>query len=39
LAKLPKPFQINALNNRDWNITSDWVRFPFSPTGPNFIKR
>jgi len=39
LGKLPKPFQINALNNRDWNITSDWVRFPFSPNGPNFIKR
>jgi hypothetical protein len=39
LGRLPKPFQINALNNRDWNITSDWVRFPFSPNGPNFIKR
>lgn len=39
LAKLPKPFQINALNNRDWNVTSDWVRFPFLPNGPNLIKR
>ena len=39
LGKLPKPLQVNALNNRDWNITSDWVRFPFSPNGPNFIKR
>ncbi len=39
LSKLPKPFQVNALNNRDWNISSDWLRFPFSPNGPNLIKR
>lgn len=39
LGRLPKPFQVNALNNRDWNIASDWVRFPFSPNGPNLIKR
>lgn len=39
LSKLPKPFQVNALNNRDWNVSSDWLRFPFSPNGPNLIKR
>ena len=39
LSKLPKPFQVNALNNRDWNVSSDWLRFPFSPIGPNIIKR
>jgi hypothetical protein len=39
LSKLPKPFQVNALNNRDWNVSSDWVRFPFSQNGPNLIKR
>ena len=39
LSKLPKPFQVNALNNRDWNVSSDGLRFPFSPTGPNIIKR
>jgi hypothetical protein len=39
LTKLPKPFQVNALNNRDWNVSSDWYRFPFSPNGPNLIKR
>ena len=38
LSKLPKPFQVNALNNRDWNVSSDWLRFPFSPNGPNIIK-
>jgi hypothetical protein len=39
LSKLPKPFQVNALNNRDWSVSSDWYRFPFSPTGPNLVKR
>ena len=39
LSKLPKPFQVNALNNRDWNVSSDWYRFPFAPNGPNLIKR
>jgi len=39
LSKLPKPFQVNALNNRDWNVSSDWLRTPFSPSGPNLIKR
>ncbi|CAM3677387.1 DUF4390 domain-containing protein [Polynucleobacter arcticus] len=39
LSKLPKPFQVNALNNRDWNVASDWLRFPFSPSGTNLIKR
>ncbi|MBU3564807.1 DUF4390 domain-containing protein [Polynucleobacter sp. MWH-HuK1] len=39
LSKLPKPFQVNALNSRDWNVSSDWYRFPFSSNGPNLIKR
>ena len=39
LSKLPKPFRVNALNNRDWSVSSDWYRFPLSPTGPNLIKR
>jgi hypothetical protein len=39
LSRLPKPFQVNALNNRDWNISSDWMHFPFSANGPNLIKR
>ena len=38
LSKLPKPFQVNALNNRDWNVTSDWYRFAFLPNGTNQIK-
>lgn len=39
LSKLPKPFQVNALNNREWNVSSEWYRFPLSPTGPSLIKR
>ena len=39
ISKLPKPFQVNALNNKEWNISSDWLRFLFTPTGSNIIKR
>ena len=39
LSKLPKPFQVNALNNRDWNISSDWLRIPFSANGATLVKR
>jgi len=28
-ALMPKPFQIDAVNNRDWNLASEWKRFPF----------
>jgi hypothetical protein len=27
---MPKPFQIDAVNNRDWNLSSEWWRFPFT---------
>ncbi len=33
-ALMPKPFQIDAVNNRDWNLSSDWARFLFSPPQP-----
>ncbi|HQS60627.1 MAG TPA: DUF4390 domain-containing protein [Polynucleobacter sp.] len=39
LSKLPKPFQVNALNNRDWNVSSDWIRFSFPPNSASPIKR
>ena len=39
LSKLPKPFQVNALNNRDWNVSSEWLHFPFNPAGQNLIQR
>lgn len=39
LGKLPKPFQVNALNNKTWNVTSDWTRFPFTPEAQLVIKR
>lgn len=39
LGKLPKPFQVNALNNREWNVSSEWVRIPFTTSGPGLVKR
>jgi len=28
---LPKPFQLSALTNREWNLESQWKRFSFHP--------
>ena len=28
--QLPKPFQINALASREWQLSSDWHRFEFT---------
>ncbi len=29
--QLPKPFQINAMTNRDWTLDSNWKRFSYEP--------
>lgn len=29
VARLPKPFQVHALNNSDWRFSSDWAQFTF----------
>jgi len=29
IGRLPKPFQVNALNNSDWRLSSDWKQFNF----------
>jgi hypothetical protein len=29
VARLPKPFQVNALNNSDWRFSSDWIQFTY----------
>ena len=29
--QLPKPFQVNALASREWQLSSDWHRFTFAP--------
>jgi len=34
VTQLPKPFQVNALTSREWNLTSDWQRWPFKVTAP-----
>lgn len=30
-SQLPKPFQVNAITNRDWNPQSEWKHFEFRP--------
>jgi hypothetical protein len=33
--QLPKPFQVNALASREWQLASDWYRIPFTlPASP-----
>jgi hypothetical protein len=29
VARLPKPFQVHAMNSSDWRFMSDWERFTF----------
>jgi hypothetical protein len=29
--QLPKPFQVNALASREWQLASDWHRWSFTP--------
>ena len=34
VTQLPKPFQVNALTSRDWNLSSEWQRWPFRVKAP-----
>lgn len=34
LSQLPKPFQVDALTSRDWTLSSDWKRWPFTLSAP-----
>ena len=31
LTQMPKTFQVSALANKDWNLSSDWLRWSFTP--------
>jgi len=31
LTQLPKPFQVTAIGNKDWNITAEVKRWSFTP--------
>ena len=34
-AQLPTPFRVmSAVTSREWTLTSDWKRFPFTPLAP-----
>jgi hypothetical protein len=39
LGKLPKPFQVDALNSKDWSLSGEWLRFPFNATMGNGVGR
>ncbi|MGP1676074.1 MAG: DUF4390 domain-containing protein [Burkholderiales bacterium] len=32
--QLPKPFQVNALTSREWNLASEWRRWPLQIKAP-----
>ena len=32
LTQMPKTFQVSALSNKDWDLSSDWLRWTFTPT-------
>jgi hypothetical protein len=34
VTQLPKPFQVSALTNRDWNLASEWRRWPLHVRAP-----
>lgn len=34
VAQLPKPFQVNALTSREWDLGSEWRRWPFGAKAP-----
>lgn len=31
VSQLPRPFQVSAMTERDWNLQGEWKRFPFQP--------
>ena len=31
-SQMPKPFQVNALSNRIWNQSSEWLQWVFYPS-------
>ena len=39
LGKLPKPFQVDALNSKDWALSGEWLRFPFNASMINVVGR
>ncbi len=32
LTQMPKTFQVSALSNKDWDLSSEWLRWTFTPT-------
>ena len=40
LSLMPKTFQVNAFSNKDWNLSSEWLRWDFTPetSGENALE-
>jgi hypothetical protein len=38
LTQLPKPFQVTAIGNKDWNITAEVKRWSFTPSAESSVK-
>lgn len=38
VTQLPKPFQVNAINNSDWRLSSDWKHFIYKAESPKSDK-
>jgi hypothetical protein len=37
ISQLPKPFQVSAFTDRDWNLDSDWARWTFVAPQPTAV--
>ena len=35
LAQMPKPFQVSAIGDRDWNFGTEWLRWTYVPGAGN----
>jgi hypothetical protein len=33
-SQLPKPFQLTAFTSKDWDLSTDWLRWVFLATSP-----
>jgi hypothetical protein len=38
LTQLPKPFQVTAIGNKDWNLTAEVKRWSFTPPSEGAAK-
>ncbi|MDR2239692.1 MAG: DUF4390 domain-containing protein [Zoogloeaceae bacterium] len=39
ITQLPKPFQVTAIGNKDWNVTAEVARWSFTPPPPESVAK